>query len=442
MIQTEDMKANILSLIDSYYKQLEKREFIPGETKIQYSGPIFDQEEVKAVLSSLLDGWLVVGKQTTEFEESFASLIGAKGCVTVNSGSSALLIAWAALKNRRLRKRLKDDSEVITTALTHPATINCLLQNGLKPVLIDVDGETLNIAPSLIEEATSDKTGGLLPMHFLGNPCDMAPIQEIAKKYQLFIVEDCCDAYGGEYHNAKLGTWGDLAAISFYVAHALTMGEGGAVLYNDSKYRPVLRSLRAWGVACATCSYTPCRVAIDPTFECPMRFKTKTKLGEWDSRHLFVDIGYNLKTIEMQAAFGVEQIKKLPFFVEKRKENWEYLVKSLKDYHHFLAPQKPTPNSQPAWFGVAFTVRPQAPFTRKDLIQWLEEHRIETRHFFAGDIRHQPAYRNIPFKVVGNLENTTYARENGFFIGCYPGITKEMREYMVTVFNDFFKKFK
>lgn len=441
--EEKEIENKIFSLIDKYFSEKDRAAFIAGKTKIQYSGPIFDQNEVKAVLKSLFDGWLAAGKLNKEFERLFANFIGSKGCVTVNSGSSALLIAWACLKNHRLKKPLKSGDEVITTAMTHPATINCLLQNGLTPVLVDVERDTLNINPSLVNEAISKKTRAILPLHFLGNPCDMDQLKEIAEKYDLFTVEDCCDAHGSEYKNSKLGSIGDLGAFSFYPAHAITMGEGGAITYNKYKiYGDVLKSLRSWGVACASCPYKPCKIAQDPNYECPFRFKAMSKvLRRYDRRHLFVDVGYNLKIIEMQAAFGVEQMKKLPLFIEKRRENWAYIAKSLERYNDYMTIQKPTPNSKPSPFGVALVIEPDAPFRRHDLIKWLEKHMIETRHLFAGDIRDQPAYRDIQFKAVGDFENTKLARDNGFFIGCYPGITKKMREYVLSTFETFFSKY-
>lgn len=437
------IENKIYELINEYFSRKNEVEFTLGKTKIQYASSIFDQNEVKAVLKSLLDGWLVAGKLNKEFERLFANYIGSKGCVTVNSGSSALLIAWACLKNHRLRKPLKNGDEVITTALTHPATINCLLQNNLCPVLVDVERDTLDINPSLIEEAISEKTRAILPLHFLGNPCKMDQIKEIAEKNDLYIVEDCCDAHGAEYKNLKVGSIGDLGAFSFYPAHAITMGEGGAVTYNkNERYNVILRSLRSWGVACASCPYVPCRIVQDPSRGCPVRFQTISKsLEHYDRRHLFVDIAYNLKIIEMQAAFGIEQMKRLPLFMEKRIENWNYIAKSLESYNDYVMVQKPTPNSKPSPFAVALIINPKAPFKRIDLIKWLEQHMIETRHLFAGDIRNQPAYKDVPFKAVGDFENTRLAMDNGFFVGCYPGITKEMREYIVSTFETFFSKF-
>jgi len=441
MTYLEETKDKILKMVNQYFALRPKKEFIPGETKVQYSGPVFGEQEVKAVLLSLLDGWMVIGKRTREFEKMFADYIGAKGCVTVNSGSSALLVAWSALKNQRLSRPIEDGSEVITTALTHPATINCLLQNNLLPVLVDINPDTLNLDPSLVKTAISKKTRAILPLHFLGNPCDMDVLREIADKHDVFIVEDCCDAYGSEYNNLKVGVFGDMSVVSFYAAHTITMGEGGAVLYKNERFEPILKSLRGWGVACASCQYSPCRVSIDPAFKCPGRFQTKIGLEQWDRRHLFIDIGYNLKIVEMQAAFGIEQLKRLPSFIAKRRENWEYIVKSLEDYRSYVKPQEPTQNSKPAWFSIAFIVSPRAPFTRHDIIQWLEKHKIETRLFFAGDIRDQPAYKNVRFKVVGDLEHTRYVKDYGFFIGCYPGITQEMLEYVVNTFKNFFKRF-
>lgn len=438
----KDIRSELFQLLDEFYNQKKDEDFIPGKTKIHYAKALFNQNEVKAVLSTLLDGWLVIGRQTKKFEVLFAKFIGSKGCITTNSGSSALILAWACLKNHRLKNHLKNGDEVITTAMAHPATINCLLHNRLKPVLVDIDF-TYTIDPSLAEKAVSRRVRGILPLHFLGNPCDMERLCKISESHNLFMVEDCCNTHGAEFKDRKVGTFGDMGTFSFYPAHHITMGEGGAVVYNNSIYGTILRSLRAWGSACSSCPFVPCKIAQDPNYECPMRFKTiSDALKNYDRRYLFVDIAYNLKIIEMQAAFGIEQLKRTPRLIKKRKENWEYIVKSLEDYNDYLITPKPTPKSEPSWFAVGLTVRPDAPFTRYDLIKWLEKHKIETRLFFAGNIIDQPAYKNIQFKVVGNLKNTKLVRDNAFFIGCYQGITKEMVEYIVNVFDDFFKKFR
>lgn len=445
MSNSEDPREVINQHIQEVFSKRKAREFVPGVTKIHYAEPIFGPQEVIGVLSSLLDGWLVIGNRARMFERMFAEFMGSNYCVTVNSGSSADLLPWACLRNSKIDNRLHAGDEIITSALSHPATINAILFNGLKPVLVDIELETYNIDPRLVEKAISEKTRGIFITHFFGNPCEMSRLQDIVrdqKAHALFMVEDCCDAHGAEYGNAKVGTFGEMGTFSFYAAHMITMGEGGAIIGNDSRYETVLKSLRGWGAMCSTCPYTPCRVAVDPSYKCPMRFKMDIKgLEHYDSRHLFIDIGYNLKIVEMQAAFGIEQIKRMPSFIKARRKNWKSITKILRDYDEYLIIQKPTPKSKPAWFAVGITVRPDAPFERYDLVKWLEENKIETRHFFGGNVVSQPAYSNTTFKTIGKLKNAELTTHNSFFIGCHPNITKKMISYMAEVFDRFFKKF-
>lgn len=441
MVITEDMKSEICRTIDRYYETMKEKEFIPGKTKIRYAGPIFDQNEVKAVLLSLLDEWLVIGKRTREFERKFAEFMGSNFCVTVNSGSSANLLALACLKNPKIKDALRPGDEIITAALSHPATVNAILLNGLTPVLVDVEQETLNIDPELVARAISKETRGVFLTHFLGNPCDMERLQEIVEENFLYMVEDCCDAHGAEYENEKVGNFGDLGTFSFYPAHMITMGEGGAIIGRDRSLESICRSLRGWGAMCSGCLHVPCKLTVPP-YKCPMRYQSEIKgLEHYDSRHLFIDMGYNLKITEMQAAFGIEQIKRMASFIEARRRNWERIVKFLSDYDEYLILQKPTPRSKPVWFSVGITVRPGAPFKRYELVKWLEDHRIETRHFFGGNVVNQPAYRNVRFKIVGELKNSELTTHNSFYIGCSPTLTEEMISYMAEMFSAFFKKY-
>jgi len=429
-------------LINQYF-EIERQEtvFVPGKTRIQFAGPVYDQEEIKAALDSLLSGWFVIGEHTERFERQFANLMGTKGCITVNSGSSALLLAWRALMNSSLENPLRAGDEIITGALTHTATVNSILLNGLKPVMIDARLGNYDLDPKLLEPALSDRTRGILPMHFLGNPCDMDSIMEFANRHGLYVVEDACDAYGAEYAGKKVGSFGDIGAVSFYTAHGITLGEGGGLLFNNPRLGPIIASLRAWGRACTYyCKANICKMASDPSYECPIRFHFKDdRLGEYDARYTFLNIGYNVKIVEVQAAFGLQQLRKFPEFIRLRNENFGHIVNELRPFEEYLILPKATENSKPVWFAIPLTIRQGATFTRTDLVGWLERHKIETRPFFAGYIPDQPAYRDVEIKVVGNPMNTKYTKENSFFIGCYPGINREMRDYIVHVFQRFFE---
>jgi len=428
--KTRSFKHDIFQSIDKWYiaKEQYVDEFIPGKTRIQYVAPIFGAEEVKEVVDSLLDERLAIGHRNEEFERRFASFCQTKHCLTVNSGSSALLLIWLALKNHRLSVPLKRGDEVITTALNHPATINCLIQNGLTPVLIDADLETFNMDVSLITPAITSHTKAILAMHMLGNPCDLSALRYITDEYKLLLIEDCCDAHGAMHNGVKVGSWGDLAAFSFYAAHQMTMGEGGAITFQNNVYDEIIRSLRGWGVT-------------DVPSTSPDRFVTQDpRLPNYDRRHLFTDIGYNLKIVEHQAAFGLRQLDRLPMFIEKRRRNWKYLSDHLKSHSDYLYLQNETENSKISPYGCAMVVRPDAPFKRIDMVRWLENHMIESRHLWAGDVRLHPAYRGFNFEVSGDLNNATIAKDGGFFVGCHPGMTKEMLDYIIEVFDDFIKK--
>jgi CDP-6-deoxy-D-xylo-4-hexulose-3-dehydrase len=436
----KEIRSKIDALTKEFFKLKEdEKKFIPGKTKIQYSGPIFDENEVNNVMSSLFDGWLASGKLTREFESLFAKFIGAKYCDTVDSGSSALTISLLATKNKGLKNPMKDGDEVIASAMNHPATINSILHNNLKPVLVDIDMKNYNFDINLVEKAITDKTRGILPMHFLGNPCEMDQIMELAKKHDLFVVEDCCDAYGSKYKNKNVGTFGDFAGHSFYCAHMITTGNGGAITYDRPEYSAIIKSLRAWGRACVC---PVCDVSLDPSYDCPTRFDSESKGFEgYDKRYMFTNIGYNSQIVEMQGAFAVAQMKRLPKFIEIRRKNFNMIVEGLKDYGDSLILPEPTPESDPAWFALPLTVNPKAGFKRKEIVDFIEKHNIETRPFFAGNLRNQPAYKGVDIKLAGVDTNTEMVKDNSFFIGCYPGITEEMIAYIVEVFGKFFKKY-
>jgi len=435
-MREQKIREQVHALIKKYYEALPENRFIPGRTKIQYSGPVFDENEVNAVIDSLLGGWLAEGKSTIEFEEKFRKYIGAKECVVTNSGSSALLLSFAALMNASLKNPLKPGDEVITTALTFPTTLNAIILNRLTPVLVDVERDTYNINPNLIEDVISEKTRAILVVHHLGNPCKMDKIMEIVKNNNLYLIEDCCDAHGSLYGKKKVGSFGDMGCFSFYAAHAMTMGEGGAITINNLLYGPILRSLKTCGRACV-CS--PCRVITDPNYICQFRMGSQIKGFEnFDKRALYTNIGYKLKILDLQSAFAIEQLKKLPFFIKRRTENFKLINKALKKWEKYLILPKPTPNSSPDWFAIPLTVRADAPFTKNSLVNWLEKHKIETRPLLGGNIIKHPAYKNIKYRAT-SLENTNFFNNHSFYIGCYPGITKEIVRYIVQVFEEFFK---
>ncbi len=429
-------KINIL--VKKIYDQRKDSErFISGKSKIHYSGPIFDEKEVNAVIANLTAGtWLAEGKATLEFEKQFSNLISGKDTVVTNSGSSALLLIFSCLMIKDLDNPLKEGDEVITSALAFPTTLNSILLNRLKPVFVDVEPETYNIDPNKIEEMISEKTKAILVMHHLGNPCDMKKIMEIAEKHKLYVIEDCCDAHGATFEGKVLGSFGHMAAFSFYGAHAMTMGEGGAIVVNDAKFAPLLRSLKTCGRAC-TCNL--CKVSVDPDFQCLQRFESRHKdFKNFDKRTLYPNIGYKLKILDLQCAFGLEQLKRLPDFVKKRQENFDLLIKGLKKFEKYLALPKFLEESEPSWFAFSITLKPQCNFSREDIIKYLEKNNIETRPLLGGNLIKQPAYKDINFRSA-ELVNTDYCHENSFYIGCYPGITHKMINFVLKTFEDFFK---
>jgi CDP-6-deoxy-D-xylo-4-hexulose-3-dehydrase len=428
-------RNEIEKLLEELFSEKEKNvKFVPGKTRIQFAGPVYGASEVKAVLKPLLNGWLIAGELTHVFEQKFAELNGVKGCITVNSGTSALILAWNALMNDALIRPLKKGDEIITCVLTHPSTVNSLIHNGLVPVLVDADKKTLNMNIKFIEQAITKKTRGILPMHFLGNPCEMDSIMEIAKRHDLYVVEDACDSYGAKYGGRYVGSFGDLAAVSFYTAHGITLGEGGAVLFNEPKLGRIVKSLRDWGRACW------CKSPAPLNGECGCRFEWKLGDTYYDHRYLFDNVGFNLKIIELQAAFGLEQLKRFPYFIKKRRENFQYITRALKEMTDYFIFPEPAQNSDPVWFTIPITIREDAPFFRKELEIFLNKRNIETRPFFAGYLPEQPAYKNVRMRVMGDCQVTRLTKKQSLFIGCYPGITEEMREYVIESFKKFFRK--
>lgn len=431
------LRQEILEKVKELYKlehEEKNKKFVPGESKITFAGRIYDEEEMVNLVDSSLDFWLTAGKYSDEFEADFAEYMEQKYCLLVNSGSSANLVAFATLTSPKLGdKALKPGDEVITVAAGFPTTVNPIIQYGITPVFVDIELETYNIKVSELEKALSDKTKAVMIAHTLGNPFDLGAVTEFCKKHNLFLVEDCCDAVGSTYKGQMVGTFGDLATVSFYPAHHMTMGEGGGVLTSNAIHHKNAMSFRDWGRDCY------CGGGSDNT--CGRRFSMQfgTLPYGYDHKYVYSHIGYNLKVSDMQAAIGVAQLKKLPNFVQARKDNFKKLYDGLKKYEDYLILPKATENSDPSWFGFMLCTRENDKFTRLELSKYLEDNKILTRQLFAGNLLRQPAYENIKHRVVGELTNTDYVMNNGIFIGVYPGLTDEKINYMLEQFENFFK---
>lgn len=433
---SSELRQQIVALTKQYYEaNWPKTEFEPGVTNVPVSGKTFDDEELSHLIDASLDFWLTTGRYASEFEQKFASFIGTRYALLTNSGSSANLLALSALTSPLLKdRRLQPGDEVITVAAGFPTTVNPIIQNGLVPVFLDVKLPTYNIDTTLLEGAVSNRTKAIMIAHTLGNLFDLSEVKRVADKYGLWLIEDCCDAVGSEYGGRKAGTFGDLATVSFYPAHHITMGEGGAVLMNSPLLKKIVESFRDWGRDCW------CEPGKDNT--CCRRFGWQ--LGDlpfgYDHKYTYSHIGYNLKVTDMQAAVGVAQMQKLPDFIAKRKANFNLLKEALQPLDEYLLLPEPTPNSVPSWFGFPITVRDESPVSREQLTAALERNRIGTRLLFAGNLLRQPAYKHITHRIVGNLTNTDVIMNRTFWIGVHPGLTQEMLEYTVQTLSDTLKK--
>lgn len=424
--RADALKAQILDLVAQYHAEaFPQRAFVPGESSVPVSGKVFDSEDMQHLVESGLDFWLTAGRFAERFEKEFARVFGVRKALLVNSGSSANLVALAALTSPKLGERqLKPGDELITVATGFPTTLNPALQYGLTPVFLDVHVPTYNVDVTLLEEALSPRTRAIMIAHTLGNPFDLGAISEFARRHNLWLIEDCCDAVGATYGGRNVGTFGDFATTSFYPAHHITMGEGGCVLTSKPLLKVLAESFRDWGRDCY------CEPGKDNT--CGKRFEWQ--LGElpcgYDHKYTYSHIGYNLKVSDMQAAVGVSQLKKLPGFVEARRRNFRTLRAHLEDLQDVLILPEATPNSDPSWFGFPISVRDGAPFTRDGLVRHLESHKIATRLVFAGNLLRQPAYLGMPHRVVGDLRNADFVMNNALWIGVYPGLGEEALAYM------------
>ena len=412
-------------------KSLAKSEFIPGESTVPVSGKVLDPSDFAALVDASLDGWLTAGRFHPLFERALARYVGARSSLFVNSGSSANLVALSGLTSPKLGARaLKPGDEVLTVAAGFPTTVNPIIQNGLRPVVVDVELGTYDAIAERLREAVGPKTKAIMMAHTLGNPFDLDTVRDLCKEHGLWLVEDSCDALGSTYDGQRTGSFGDTATVSFYPAHHITTGEGGAVFVKSPLVRKQVESFRDWGRDCY------CETGHDNT--CFKRFEWQ--LGDlpmgYDHKYIYSHIGYNLKATDMQAALGLSQLDKLDGFVAARKANFAYLEKRLTGVEGLILPRA-TPKSDPSWFGYPITLDPEHPVDRNALMRFLDDRKIGTRLIFAGNLLKQPAYRDVDFRVVGDLTNTDIVMNRSFWVGVYPGLTEPMLDYVADSITEF-----
>lgn len=429
-----EIRDEINRLVELYAEiEYQPKLFIGGETTIPPSGKVIGTKELQNMVAASLDGWLTTGRFNEEFEMKLGKYLGVKHVLTTTSGSSANLLALTALTSPKLGERaLKPGDEVITVAAGFPTTVNPTIQNGLVPVFVDVDIPTYNIKPEIIEAAVSDKTKAIMIAHTLGNVFELSEVRRIADKYNLWLIEDCCDALGSKYDGKMVGTFGDIGTLSFYPAHHITMGEGGAVFTQSSELKAIIESFRDWGRDCY------CAPGCDNT--CGKRFSQQfgSLPDGYDHKYTYSHIGYNLKITDMQAACGLAQLERVDEFVQKRKDNFNYLKAKLANCSDFLILPEATKNSDPSWFGFPITLKETSGVARVDLIKFLDEAKIGTRLLFAGNLIRQPYFENVKYRVVGDLTNTDRIMNQTFWVGVYPGLTHEHLDFIASKLEEFF----
>ena len=423
-IEVEDFVRKIL-------KRKKKINFIPGETLIPPSGKLIGEEEVKYMVEASLDGWLTTGRFNQYFQEKLSEFLNVKHLLTVNSGSSANLVAFSSLTSHMHKERaIKPGDEIISVAAGFPTTVNPIFQNGVIPVFVDIKLPTYNINEELIEAAITKKTKAIVLAHTLGNPFNLSKITEICKKYNLWLMEDNCDALGSKYDNQLTGTFGDVSTLSFYPAHHITMGEGGAIFTNNLRIKRISESFRDWGRDCY------CEPGKENT--CNKRFDWQLgKLPKgYDHKYIYTHVGFNMKITDMQAACGVGQLEKLESFIQKRKENVSFLKKKLEDLQELIQLPEAEENSEPSWFGFPITIKDKCKISRKDLIDKLTEKKIGTRLLFAGNLTKQPAYINLKYRVSGELKVTDKIMSDTFWVGIQPALGEEELSYTAKILRE------
>ncbi len=427
------MKSNTLStkireMIDEHYDSQSEDiiQFIPGKTHIPVTGKTIGKEEIGNAVEACLDGWFTAGRFSSSFEKEFSNFMNQRFCLLTNSGSSANLLALSALTSKSLgEKRLKKGDEVITVAAGFPTTVNPIIQNGLKPVFLDINREDYGINTDLLEEAWSPKVKAIMLAHTLGNPFNLDAVKKFVDKHDLWLIEDCCDAVGSKYENRIVGIDSDICTISFYPAHHITMGEGGALLTSNPKLKKIIESFRDWGRDCW------CHTGVDNT--CGKRFDWQ--LGDlpygYDHKYIYSHIGYNLKLTDMQAAIGLAQLKKLNYFIAQRKKNYSYLFDGLQSVKDLIDLPLPSKGSDPSWFGFPILIKEGSGLERNLIIKYLDKVNIGTRLLFGGNLLKQPAYLDLDYRIVGVLTNTDYIMDNCFWVGVHPALTKDMLNYLI-----------
>jgi len=431
------LRQEIIKKTKEYYKaKFEIIEFIPGKSRVNYAGRVFDEKEMINAVEASLDFWLTEGRFSEDFAGKISDFLGIENVLLTNSGSSANLLAISALTSEKLgEKRLKPGDEVITVAAGFPATVTPIIQNGMIPVFVDVDIPTYNINVDMMKKAISPKTRCIFIAHTLGNPFNLDAVMQLASQHNLWIIEDNCDAFGSTYKGQYTGAFGHLSTISFYPAHHITTGEGGAVVTKDFNLAQLVRAFRDWGRDCY------CTGGENNT--CGKRFSQQfgnLPVG-YDHKYVYSELGYNLKMTDIQAAIGAAQIDKLPFFGARRRENFNEWKRIFSSYHEYFILPEPTEGADPSWFSFIVTLKDNCPFKRDDLTRYLSDNLVETRNLFAGNIVKQPGFVNKSYRIAEHLKNTDYIMNNTFFLGTYPGLTKEMFDFAEKVLREFIIRF-
>lgn len=434
LMNPQEIRQEISKLVELYAStELAPKGFVPGESVIPPSGKVIGARELQLMVEASLDGWLTTGRFNAEFEKKLAEFIGVNHLLTVNSGSSANLVAFSTLTSPKLGERaIRKGDEVIGVAAGFPTTVNPIVQFGAVPVFVDVDMKTHNIDADLIEAAITPKTKAIMLAHTLGNPFNLVKVKALCEKYNLWLVEDCCDALGATFEGQMVGTWGDIATLSFYPAHHITMGEGGAVFTNNPTLKMIAESFRDWGRDCY------CAPGCDNT--CGNRFGQQfgTLPHGYDHKYVYAHLGYNLKITDMQAACGLAQLERAPEFIATRKRNFVLLKERLASLSDFLEIAEPTPNSEPSWFGFPITLKESSGVQRVDLLKYLDQHKIGTRLLFAGNLTRQPYFENVEYRVVGDLTNTDRTMNQTFWLGVQPSLGQEHFDFVGEKLDEFF----